>query len=471
MSGILKRSAFGDFYASEVAAAVRMHRLLDPDYAIASDPEWYEKAMRDAIIYMTVNLRSHAVAGAEWFFEAASKSPEDRKAAELMTAAFKKIERFTEGRSLLARAFLKGSTWAKKHMGWITVKLDGLEVPMWSVVKFQDADKRRFRRIKFEASMPDSNEKQLCFFWEVHNPDKSAWEPIDRTSWVRHVYTNEEIGLGYGRGIAAPLYFLQWWKSEALTHGMSFLSRWSEGMVVGTLDNLAEGVFGAEGTAEARATDMLNALEKMRAKHYMVMAKGDSINVLDPPAGAWSTVDSAVGYADENIRALVLGAVLPTGGGSDVGSFARAESESGTTDEIIQYDRGIEEETIQAEVVNPVWEDSHATREVIGLGSAACPQFRIARTRKLNPETAVVRLEGALRNGMSVKREEAYRDLAWSDPGPDADPQEILQPISAGSDLYLDPMLMKQEMAFEEVSQTPTPPVQNQEVTNGPADI
>jgi len=450
MGRLLNRSANGDFYASEVAAAVRTFRLLDPDYAIANDPAWYEKAMRDPIISMTVSQRSNNVSGNEWFFQAASDSPLYRKAAEVMTSIFKNLGRFREARSLLAKAFLKGSTWAKKLMEWITVNVDEEPIKFWAIKKLQDAEKRRFRRIRTQAEMPDSGELINTFFWEVHNPDKSRWEPLDRSDWVRHIYTNEEIGLGFGRGISAPLYFLQWWKAEAFTHGMAFLSRWSQGMVIGSLDAIAEGVFGDEGSAEERGENFLLALEKMRTRHFMVVPRGDEIKIHDAPSGAWQTVQSAIDYADRTIRALVLGAVLPTGGGSDVGSLARAEVESGVSDEVIQYDRGLEEETIQVEMVEPTWNDNRTTMGLIGLDGAQCPIFRISKSRKSDPDTRGRALDTALTHGMTVKRDEAYRDLGWTDPGPDAKDTDVLSPISAGSDLYTDPNLFGIEKSFEE---------------------
>ena len=66
-SFIFSRAINSRLYATALAMAYRNGvEVYDPDYALAQDPEYWEKVQRDATIKHAIEGRLHSVAGREW---------------------------------------------------------------------------------------------------------------------------------------------------------------------------------------------------------------------------------------------------------------------------------------------------------------------------------------------------------------------------------------------------------------------
>lgn len=389
-------------YVYELLEALQRHRVYDTDYALFQDEAFYAKIWRDAEISRCLNFRASLVAGnkKEWkVVPENEKSQKDRAAAQIMTALLRRMTRFSEVRRNLSMAFLKGTCWSYLYDSLSRIPIPGYGKHRWRVFhRGRDVDKRRFDRVKLDDYKRGKLKSR--YEWRIaHSVAGSAeWKAIDRSRFIHHVYHEDEASLGWGRGLSAALYFLAWWKEEAMRNGMQFLNRWSQGLVVYSLECLLQGP--KNQSANSRGEDALAMLDRVRGGNNIVVpGQGplkDRVDVIDPPQGGWDTAKDACSYIDEMISRLILGSVTNTGGGTDKGSLARAEVEDTAMARLIAFDRELLAETIDMDLIEPLWRENRVLFRSLGLGEASRPRFEISANEDQSPQEDMQTLKSAL---------------------------------------------------------------------------
>lgn len=414
MTAFLNATANGDLYAHALGAAIRGLRIYDPDYALLQDPDSYAKIRRDAKIAFAIEQRKHLVAGKDWFLEPASTSPVDRKCAAVLEYLLKKIKRFAASRFNLAEAVIAGSSWAQILGETRVLKAQGDVLPRrWFLVTgIHDVSKLRMR----QARDPASTHEDPRWRWEIYRPLASRWEAIVREHWVHHVYDEAEETLAYGRGLMEAIYHYWYAKSTALAYGVQYLDRWANGMITAAIDSLRQGALSTDLPASARAQAWRDELDKMRRGHVLVHDQKDEVKIHDAPRGGWDATLAAINYFDDAITQLILGSILPTGGGGDTGSFARAKVEQDSTDALLAFDKALLEETMTRDVVDLLYRVNRPCLVEIGCVDAECPSFRIREDKHVDPEKRAGVILQARQAGLQIRQDEAYAQLGFTPP-------------------------------------------------------
>lgn len=396
-------------YVYELFEALRREIVYDPDYGLAEDADFFEKISKDAVIEFLIRYRCQLVAGSrdEWHIEPEEDTPEDRAVAKIIKSLLKKVKRFGSARYNLARAFLRGNTWASIEGMRKNVSIPGYGRNRWWVVTdINDIDKRRF-----DMRRDDRTKK---WFWTLAvglDQGGPIWTEIDYSNFIHHRYHDIESSLGHGMGISAALYFCQWFKAEALRNGMQFINRWSQGLIVYTLDALASSAVG--NTSNVRANNALALIDKVRAGQNIVVDKADDIQVHDAPKGGWETALQAIEYMDRQMSRLILASVINTGGGSEtVGSLARAQVEDDAMSRLIGFDRELLAETLTDHLVKPLWDKNRPLFNALKLGKANMPNFVLRTQPHMDVKDRMQVIKDALEIAPGLKKMISVEEFA-----------------------------------------------------------
>lgn len=407
-----------DQYVQALTAAYRHgFRLYDPDLASASDPEIFDKIRQDPVVMAAIETRLHKVAGRRWRVEANRPGNEqDKQAAGIMDDLWRQCQRFSESRYELASAVLFNRSFAfiqgrraQDQLGEDTQARD-----WWQPHRLQDVDRRRFRQVP-EWLDSEQGRKQLRTYTEMWSVRQGRWLRMAHPEWfVKHVYGDEEARLGYGRGLLEAIYTYLWAKEVVIQEGLQGLERFAQGFLLVKVDGARDGSTG-------RANDAIQAswrevIKKARARHGIVADKLDDVEMIHPSGEGTKQVEFFLRYLDDAITRLITGSVLPTGGGGDGGSYARAEVEQDESEILVQYDRNLLDETLTRDAMGLVWNLNRPQLVAAGLADAKMPRFSTVQEPKVDPLDAVQIIGQALTNRIPLTQEEVYEVLGFSQP-------------------------------------------------------
>lgn len=383
-------------YAYELFEALRREIVYDTDYGLAEDETFYEKIEKDDHVAFLLRYRKQLVAGSSWHLEPGGDMPEDRILAQVMTTIIKRAEDLDSSFYNLAAAFLRGRTWAKivgrRAPVRVMVKGKVVRERFWHPHRLRDVDKRRFELRRYQKPGGPAHWR-----WRMATglaDGSPQWTPIDRRDWIAHVYEDTEAAVGHGKGLNAAVFFAMWLKMEVKRSGMAFLDRWGQGLVIYSLDALAQNA--VDETADDRARAALALIDKIRNGNNIVIPNVDDVKVMDPPQGGWTTAEQALTYIDNGLSRLFLGSVLPTGGNEGVGSLARAEVEDDAMAALIRFDRRRLGSTLTRDLVRQVWLRNLPIFRMLGLGDACLPKFVIASAKVSEPKERMEVLKSLL---------------------------------------------------------------------------
>jgi len=409
LSRTFPEANIANVYTHELFEALRREIVYDPDYGLSEDPSFYEKLKKDAIVEFLVRYRAQLVAGndEEWDVEAEEDSKEDRAVAKIIKSLLKKCKRFQSSRFNLAMAFLKGNTWASIEGIRKKVSIPGYGRSRWWMVnRLQDIDKRRF-----EMRRKESTKKWIWTLAVGLDQGGPVWSEINYREYIQHRYHDTESSLGHGNGLSAALYFCQWFKAEALRNGMQFINRWSQGLIVYTIDALRSAAVG--NTADVRGESALALIDKIRAGQNIVVDKTDQVDVKDAPKGGWDTALQAIEYMDKQMDRLILASSLNTGGGSsDTGSYSRAETEDTAMGRLIGFDRELLAETLTDHLIKPIWDNNRPLFNQLGLGKANMPRFVLRTQQDIPIKDRIEIIKMVFEMVPALKRQVGVKDLA-----------------------------------------------------------
>lgn len=417
------RSYQSDLYTQALSSIWMFYdRVRDPSYALAQDVDYWEVLQRDAKIKQGIIERLHAVAGPDWTVVPFNNSKEkaDITLARVCEELLKRIPHFADFRVRAAQAIFQGQSSHLICGKRKPVNIAGLGMRQWWLpTQLRHVDHRRFTIRPVREERPDGTLRVRGELWmstipmyshtgKPPGPDAvrgdtapsailAGYRKVEHPGhFVRIVYGDEECRLGYGRGMFDSLYFYAWVKTVLMREGLQGVERWSQGIVVGKIDEDRVGEADTQ-TMEKERTKMLDALTAMRARHVLVTGRKDEVEVITGGGEGYQIVQGMLDYVDDCIMAVCTGAVLmssKSNAGSS-GSHARDEVGRETQRGVILYDRGKVDEDISTDLIGLVIRTNWRNLQSMGLAQAAAngaPQFKTVDPKHSDPDRGVARI-------------------------------------------------------------------------------
>ncbi len=409
-------SAHQDQYVSDLRAAYLGLRLYDPDDAFAQDPLVWDKMLRDPVIRHAVQDRCYKVAGRKWQMRPASDDEADKAVAGIVEELLGTIRGFTAARYRLAQGVFHGRSYAYINGERRVLAAGDFPVRRWWVpCRLEQLDARGVRFVPEWDALPDGS-RHVRRVTEVRSLDGRRWirpSVEDLASLVQVVYADEESRLGYGRGLQESIYFYFYAIWKVLEEGLSAVERWGQGVLVGKVKPKKGRT---NQTSEEMADEMLDVLNRMRARHGVVVDPEDEITMLWPSGTGHQMIVDFLKYLHQQVTRLITGALLPTGGAPEAGSKARAETESDEAEAMIQFDREVIDEALTDCLVAQVWRVNRANFVALGLGDARMPWFSTIQEKKENPAENAQVAATLLNAGVPLKVAEIMEKTGFTPP-------------------------------------------------------
>ena len=414
------RQAFQRYVREMSAIYQRQLWIDDPDFALANDDDIYSKLERDPIIFHSLQIRTLSVTGQTWHLEPASEEDLDKDAAAVVEDLLGQIREFNQARAQIFR----GALLSGRGYGWIRGsrrKMSIADRPVqnwWVPQRIEHQDKRsfHFEPTHMEVDSGTRRVGQKLQFWNIARSEWVDLLPNHLRALIRLTYENRADRLGYGQGIAVPLYLYFRAKGLAFMYLQAANEMWGQGGIVAAkIDPDREG--DTSKTSEQIRDDMLDTIEDMRSRHAIVFDKNDEIEIISPASAGTDLPLRTIEYADKCMTRVILGSVRPTGGATgDGGARAQAEVEQEVTDIITQSDRSMCDEAMTEHLIRCVWDLNRANIVSIGLGKAKMPRFVTSVERKADPVSAIAIITQALQAEIPLKKDEVYTALDFTPP-------------------------------------------------------
>lgn len=408
-------------YAYELEAAYRRGMgswLPDPDFALSRDPEIWQKVRRDPLIDQAISQREHSVGGRprhavppEGFEE-----PPYELGAALMTGAMKRIRNMPDAQLQLSKMVFQGRAYAFVEGRRYTCELaPGTGMRRWWVpTRLKNIDRLRVRRETRDRG--DGVTTKMATVMSLYDINSSTWVELPPTPrLIEGVYDDEESRLGYGRGILDSIYYYHYAKGVLLREGLNGAERFGQGTLI---YEYARDTFGGEGTPNTTvASTALNVLEKLTSRNQAAIPEGDKIHRLDPSDKGHRMIVDLLNYLDEGLTRRITGSLLPTGGGSDRGSMARAEVEQQTTNTLIEYDQSLLDGALTHGLVPAFWQMNRAELRSLGVDDRHRPTIEAKVERTIDPKTTadVLQKLWTANPALKIRTDELMRSIGFSE--------------------------------------------------------
>lgn len=282
----------------------------------------YQELKRDAHAGAVLAKRKLAVTSRPWRINAASDRRADKKAADLVTAAFKYL-RFNNARKRLLEATLLG--YAVTEVMWEV--RDGLVLPSRVMAR----DPRRFT-----FGMDD--ELRL-----LTRSNLVAGEAMPDRKFIVHRRGADDDS-PYGAGIGSMLFWPEFFKRKGLTFWLTFADKFGSPTALGKYPA------GAQKTEQQK---LLAALAAISQDAGVIVPEGMAIEFLEATrTGSVDTYEKLVRYMDEQISKAVLGETMSTtaastGLGSNQAGVQNDVRLEVATDDAIELDETINDTLVR----------------------------------------------------------------------------------------------------------------------------
>jgi len=408
-------------YVHQLDAAYRSGVWLpDQDYALRQDINVWEVIRRDPICFQAIEQRLHKVAAKDWIVAPAREtpSPADVAVAKIAEEWISAIDGFGAFRYNLAKGIFRARAFAYPEGERRPATFGGVAGQWWCVDRIRDIDPRRIRYMPQATRQPDGSDK-IEVFAEMWSLERHGWVRILPDDWqmfVRFVYDDDEAQLGHGRGVLNALYFYHYAKGIALREGLQGLERWAQGIVAAKVKSLRETSAGND--TAAQVAEWLAVIEKMRSRHALVHDAEDELTVHETSGSGGQMVVQILSYLDSAIVRAATGSLLPSGGGSSVGSNARAEVESDTSEDLVQFDRACLDEAITRDLLGQFWRLNRPQLVLAGYAAAGCPKLRSNTLKREDPEKSARVANTLLQARVKLRQSEVYEKTGYTMPQP-----------------------------------------------------
>jgi len=376
------------------------------------------------VIAHAIDKRARAVAGIEWKMVPASEDPADERAAEIMKDLLKPLKRFGQSRKILAEeTIFRGSSFFFIEGDRVERKVPkDTEARLWWVpLRLQHVDRWRFQISRTDAQGTDLADDPLDIVteWQMFSVTRQQWESLETPEWfLKSTFDDREETLGYGRGLLQSIFFYWRAKEVCLAQLLAGVERWAQGFVEVAIDD--ERLGSEDRDNDTIVDEYIDEINKHRSEHVFVHSKGDDVKIHDGSKAGHDMALNALDYLDRGLNQLILTSVLPTGGGGEQGSFARAETEADQMEATFQSDRMAISEDITEDLVGMVWDRNQIMINVLmqeeGLGVPGMPSFEIVQQAKENHETNATIAAMLLDRGVDLVAEEVYQRTGWTEP-------------------------------------------------------
>lgn len=413
----LRSQAAAEIYVHALSSAYRTgFRLYDPSPALAKDPHIYEKLMLDAVIFHACTHRRHMVAGHKFQCQPASEDPADKLWAQICEQLIGKIRNFKGALFNLANAVFVSATYGviRGERRWLPL-IDKVPRNWFVPLEIQDVSKFRFKAVPKRVGA--GKDERIEIEWQMHNVARDQFEPLEHPEClIKHIYNDNEASLGHGWGLVDAMYYYWRAKELVITENVGAIERWSRGMLIAKINNSREASTGKPN--QTLIDTVLEQLDKHRGRHSFGIDKEDEIQLIDGPGEGWQMATGMRDYLDQALRTLILGANLPTGGGTEGGSYSLGQVQENSTEALIQYDREILSETVSNDLVGLLRRLNQPQLMEMGIGHAQNPKFQIVQEKVQNPKERAEIVVSYVQNEIPLKEDEVYAPAGFTPPQP-----------------------------------------------------
>lgn len=388
-------------------------RIYDPSYAMARDAYSWEKTQIDPMISGAIERRKLGTIGRTWSYEPATDDEMDVHAAAVFQDLIRKTPRFKESLFNLCDAIFRGKAYADITGRFRFERVhERVRRRWWIPGRLTDIDKRRFRPVTED----DDVSGDYKFKWLRHSPRRKKWEEVTRPELlVVHAYHDTESQLSQGRGLLDCLFIIQYIRGQIIKDGMQGLKRWASGLVLASMDALADD--DPDNDNATRAKDLATTILNMIEDNVVVVDDREKVEVVTGGMEGHQMIHDWLDRLEKETILRIEGAYLPTGGDGDGGAYNLGVEQGRRTDGFREYDRDSLCESMQT-FNDFTWRMNRATLDehTPGLGEANVPRLSLAQEVVEDPDAVVKNATELLKAKVPLKKRQVYERTGWEMP-------------------------------------------------------
>jgi hypothetical protein len=420
-------------YSALISSKYSFQQLYDQDISLVEDMDFYRILMSDAGFGAIIRVFYAEIAASGVMFQPGGVDKRSAKKARKVASILKKapIQECIYG---LAKGFIMARAYAYPEGRRILSSHDGGQPrSYWTVTDIKDIDKQRFILVPEKIEVPDParpgfTKRIVKVHRQMSRLDTGQYEPLSKeyaAALIEFVCGDEEDRLGMGRGLAEALYMLLRAKAMLWKFRLQGISRWAEGVLVGTVD--PDRPASPSKNNLSLAQDLLSKLRNMRDGNVIVVPEGlADVKALESNGTGDDMTARAMDYCDDCAARLLLGSIMPSGGNKGAGTEARGRVEADTTKRVIQYCRHLITSTLNRTLVRTVCRLNREQFLEDECLDGEDPVIKIVDNQATDPETVLDRIEKAQKMKMKVPK--AWAHEVSEIPMP-SDDEEVLEEV------------------------------------------
>jgi phage gp29-like protein len=261
----------------------------------------YSDLARDPHVASVISKRKRAVTAREWTVTPSSDDAQDIAAADLVTAALKRL-RFDRLTKNMLDATLKGYS----AVEWIWSVIDGRELGMPGgkylvPTKYKKRDQRRFI---FDI---DGNPRLIT------KENMSSGEALPDRKFTIHSSGEPDDDSPYGLGVGQAIFWPVFFKRQNITFWLTFNDKFGSPTAKASYP---------KGTNDAEQTKLLQTLQAISREAGIIVPDGMVVELLEAAKSSTDSYERMCHYMDAEISKAVLGETLTTTVGNTGGNRA-----------------------------------------------------------------------------------------------------------------------------------------------------
>lgn len=421
-------------YSSLLSSRYSFQQLWDQDISLIEDMNFYSILMSDAGFGAIIRVFYAEVAASGIMCAPGNRDEKSAQKARIVASILKRapVQECIYG---LAKGFIMGRAYAYPEGRGVMAAHDNTPPQSWwTPVDIKDLDKQRVILVPEKYDVPDPEApdrtiQRIRVHRELSDPaNGGAYRRMTRESaaaLIEFVCGDEEERLGMGRGLAEALYMLLRAKALLWKFRLQGISRWAEGVLIGTVD--PDRPASPSKSNLSLAQDLLSKLRNMRDGNVIVVPEGlADVKALESNGTGDDMTSAAMDYCDDCAARLLLGSIMPTGGNKGSGTEARGRVEADTTKRVIQWSRHLICACLNRTLIRTVCRLNREQFLEVGCLEGEDPLLKIIDNQATDPETVLKRIETAQKLQMQVPEEWAHEVAEIPMPSPG---EPVLKPM------------------------------------------
>jgi hypothetical protein len=402
-------------YSALLSSKHSFQQLYDQDISLVEDMDFYRILMSDAGFGAIIRVFYAEIAASGVMFQPGGIDKRSAKKARKVASILKRAP-IQEAIYGLSKGFIMARAYAYPEGRRIFSSHDGGEPrDYWTVNDIKDIDKQRIIFCPTRVPVPDPlfpgrTKNIIKVHREMSNLDTGRYEPLSKeyaAALIEFVCGDEEDRLGMGRGLAEALFMLLRAKAMLWKFRLQGISRWAEGLLVGTVD--PDRPASPSRNNLSLAQDLLSKLRNMRDGNVIVVPEGlADVKALESNGTGDDMTARAMDYCDDCAARLLLGSIMPSGGNKEGGTEARGRIEADTTKRVIQYARHLVTACLNRTLIRTVCRLNREQFMDDDCLEGEEPIIKIVDNQATDPETVLDRIEKAQKMKMKVPKAWAH---------------------------------------------------------------